>query len=130
MNPIVELFAFWQQCARHPKARLDDKRARAIAKALRWGYELADLRLAIYGCCANPWYGEGRNNNNTIYTHIGLILRDADHIDRFMRDGQDALAKAERAAREEDERRSTERDRVREIPAAARAKVESIFRRR
>jgi hypothetical protein len=130
MSPIAELFAFWQQCARHPKARLDDKRARAISKALRWGYEVADLKLAIYGCCSNPWYGEGRNTNNTIYTHIGLILRDADHIDRFMRDGQDALAKAERAAREEDERRTTERDRVREIPAAARAKVESIFRRR
>lgn len=117
---IEEIFAYWQHCARHPKARLDDARIKAIRKALRWGYSADDLKLAIFGCCSNPWYAEGRNDRGGIYTHIGLILRDADHIDRFMQDGADAVARAERAAREEDERRTTERTRVREIPAAAR----------
>lgn len=127
---IEEIFAFWQLCAKHPRSRLDDKRVRAIRAALRWGYTIDDLKLAVYGCCSNPWYSEGRNERGGIYTHIGLILRDADHVDRFIQEGAAAVEKCRQLAIAEDERRTTERDRVREIPAGARSKIERLFPRR
>ena len=74
---VQEVFDFWRQCSGHERARLDDKRVREIARALRWRYSIDDLKLAILGCCADPWYGGGQNERRTVYTHLGLILRDA-----------------------------------------------------
>lgn len=126
MNPVLEVFEFWQQAARHPRARLDDKRSKDISKALRWGYSVDDLKLAVFGCCANPRYGGGQNDRNTIYTHIGLILRDADHIDRFMRDGTTYLTQAWYDAKKEDEHRRPRQ----EIPSEARTRMLELVRKK
>lgn len=66
-----------------PKSVLDDKRRRLIVKALK-GYSPTDIRKAICGCSKTP-HNLGQNDAKTKYNGLGLILRDADHIDRFIR---------------------------------------------
>src|SRR5450830_622998 len=66
-----------------PKSVLDDKRKRLIIKALK-GYSPEDVCKAIRGCSKTP-HNMGQNERNTKYNGLDLILRDADHIDRFIR---------------------------------------------
>ncbi|KTD21998.1 hypothetical protein [Legionella israelensis] len=78
-----EVFEYWKTIMNHPRAKLDNKRKRVITNALKLGYSLFDLKKAIDGC-ANTSYNMGKNENNQVYDDIGLILRDADHIERFI----------------------------------------------
>jgi len=80
---ITEIFMYWQNVTNHPKAKLDKKRRNKIKDALKLGYEVDDLRKAIDGCANTP-FNMGQNDRNQKYDDLGLILRDADHIDRFM----------------------------------------------
>lgn len=121
---ITDVFDFWRQCAKHQRAHLDDKRRQVIARAMRWGYTEEDLKLAIYGCCSDPWYGDGQNKNQTVYTHLTLILRDGDHIDKFIKLGDQALRRAHAEALDEHERRRHVR---RPIPEQVREKVRGLF---
>ena len=54
-----------------------------IKQALKLGYSVADLKQAIDGCAKTP-FNMGKNDNGQRYDEIGLILRDAAHIDRFI----------------------------------------------
>ena len=82
-DPVKTIFAYWQKVMNSPKSVLDDKRRRLIAKALK-GYSPADICKAIRGCSKTP-HNMGQNDAQTKYNGLGLILRDADHIDRFIR---------------------------------------------
>ena len=83
LDPVRTIFEFWQKVMDSPKSVLDDKRRRVIAKALK-GYTPADVCRAIRGCAKTP-HNMGINDSKTKYNGLGLILRDADHIDRFIR---------------------------------------------
>lgn len=81
---IPEIFAYWQKVMDSPRSQLDDKRRKTIKAALKL-YEPRQLCEAILGCTKSDFHmarGEylGRNK------HIGidLILRDAEHIDKFI----------------------------------------------
>ncbi|HAT1820081.1 TPA: hypothetical protein I8Z14_000564 [Legionella pneumophila] len=76
------IFYHWQDVMNHPKAKLDDKRKRTIQKALK-NYSVEEIKLAIDGCANTP-YNMGENDKDQRYDDIGLILRDADHIERFI----------------------------------------------
>ncbi len=78
-----EIFNYWQSVMKHPRAKLDSKRQRRIAQALKLGYSVEELKQAINGCALTP-YNMGRNDQNQRYDDIELILRDASHIDRFI----------------------------------------------
>lgn len=78
------VFEYWKATLNHPQAKLDDKRRKAIRKALDLGYEVDRLITAIDGCKATP-FNMGSNDRGTVYDDISLILRDAEHIDRFIR---------------------------------------------
>jgi len=67
----------------HPQARLDDKRRRLIARALKSGYSIAQLCAAISGCAITP-HNIGDNDRGQRYDGLHVILRDADQIDRFI----------------------------------------------
>jgi hypothetical protein len=56
---------------------------------MRDGYSVDDLCLAIDGCAASAFH-MGENDRRTIYDSITLILRDADHVDKFIRAGETA----------------------------------------
>lgn len=78
-----ELFKHWQETMNHPKAKLDKKRKNAIEKALKLDFSVTDLKQAIDGC-ARSSFNMGENDRQQIYDDISLILRDAEHIERFM----------------------------------------------
>ena len=82
------IFARWQETLDHPRARLDAKRRKVIAQALALGYTAAELCQAIQGCALTP-HNMGHNDRGTRYDELGLILRDADHIDRFIRNSRE-----------------------------------------
>jgi hypothetical protein len=81
-NPVQTIFAFWQKVMASPKSALDKKRRVLIEGALQ-SYQPADICKAIRGCSKSP-HNMGKNDRNTKYNGLNLILRDAEHIDYFM----------------------------------------------
>lgn len=60
---------------------LTDKRRRVIRAALKL-YSLADVLDAVQGWEKSPHH-RGENDRHTIYNDLELLLRDAEHIERF-----------------------------------------------
>lgn len=80
---VKNIFQHWQKILDHPRAKLDGKRKATINKALELGYSEDDLKTAIEGCAKTP-YNMGENDSHQRYDSITLILRDAEHIERYM----------------------------------------------
>jgi hypothetical protein len=78
-----ELFNYWQEKMNHPRAKLDKKRGNVIKNALQLGYSVVDLKQAIDGC-AKTQFNMGQNDKRQVYDDISLILRDSEHIERFI----------------------------------------------
>lgn len=76
---IARVFEHWKTMHQHSQAKLDDKRQRLIAKALK-AYSEADLCLCITGYLNSPHH-MGQNDSATRYDAIELLLRDSQHID-------------------------------------------------
>lgn len=83
LNYAQEVFAHWQHVMNHPRARLDRRRENKIAQALKLEYTVEELKQAVDGCAKTP-YNMGKNDSGQTFDDIGLILRDAEHIERFM----------------------------------------------
>lgn len=83
LTEVVEVFDFWKLKLNHPQSKLDDKRKKAIGKALKIGYTAKDLKSAVQGCSMSD-YHMGINDKRTKYDSIDLIFRSADHIDKFI----------------------------------------------
>lgn len=77
------VFAYWQNTMNHPRAKMDDKLQTLIERRLRDGFTEQDLCDAIDGCKRSPHH-MGQNESRTVYDSLSLILRDADHINRFI----------------------------------------------
>lgn len=75
------IFDYWKEKLGHPQARLDEKRRRRIEWALRQ-YDEPLIRKAIDGCAASAWH-RGDNPDRKVYDDVALILRDAEHLERF-----------------------------------------------
>jgi hypothetical protein len=91
MSPenVLTVFNHWTAIMDHKRARMDVARARVIRERLRDGYSVEDLCLAIDGCAASSFH-MGENDRRQVYDSISLILRDADHVDKFIRAGETA----------------------------------------
>ena len=107
IKPVVEqarpiddttaVFQAWQEAARKPRSRLDDKRRRRIKAALKH-YPLEDVLDAVRGWQCSPHHC-GQNPQRTVYNDLDLLLRDSAHIENF-RDlwrGEGGIAAAEPA---------------------------------
>lgn len=96
---ISTVFEHWQTVFNHPQAKLDDKRKRYIRQALKSGYTVIQLKQAIDGCSRTP-HNIGQNDRGQVYDGIHVIFRDADQIDRFIRNAdQPAVAQMSKAGR-------------------------------
>lgn len=84
VNPVLIIFQHWQTTLQHPTAKLDDKRKKIIRNALKAGYSVAQLCEAITGCSHTP-HNMGQNEQGQRYDGLHVILRDADQIDRFIK---------------------------------------------
>lgn len=80
---VQEIFEHWQKVMNHPNANLDDKRKKLIAKPLKDGYTVEDLKAAITGC-SYTGHNMGENDRGQRYDGLNVIFRDGDNIDRFI----------------------------------------------
>ena len=80
---MARVFRHWREVHGHDRAQLDAKRRRLIRAALE-NYSEADLCMAISGYRNSPHH-MGQNDRGTVYDDIGLMLRDASHIDAGLR---------------------------------------------
>lgn len=83
VSDVELVFSHWQAVMNHSHAKLDKKRKRVINEALKMGYDAVQLCDAISGCAKTP-FNMGENERGQRYDSLQLILRDADHIDRFI----------------------------------------------
>jgi hypothetical protein len=79
---VLAIFDYWREVMRKPRAVLDDKRHRAIAKALL-NYSVDDIKQAVDGCRSTPFH-MGDNERHQLYNDIELICRNSVQIERFM----------------------------------------------
>jgi hypothetical protein len=85
VNPdVIFVFEAWKTTLSHSQAVLDEKRRAWISRALKSGYSAEQLCQAIRGCSLTP-YNMGKNERGQRYDGLHVILRDADQIERFMR---------------------------------------------
>lgn len=80
---IKQVFDNWREVLNHPRAVLDKKRVKVIDDRLRDGWTVDELKLVPHGVKLSSWH-MGQNPSGHIYDSLGLIYRDADHIERFI----------------------------------------------
>jgi hypothetical protein len=83
LGEVNEVFDYWKLKMDHPRAKLDANRKRTIEAVLSLGYSIEQLKQAIDGCANTP-YNMGKNEQMKKYDGIGLIFRDAEHVERFV----------------------------------------------
>lgn len=77
------VFEHWRSVmGKSRRTVLDSNRKRIIQKALA-NYSLDDVKAAITGCSLSPHH-MGRNDRNTVYNGLDLILRNAEKIEQFI----------------------------------------------
>lgn len=86
-SAIHKIFNHWKAKMEHPKARLDDERKGFINKALQSGYSIDDICQAIDGCSKTP-HNIGQNAKGQRYDGLHIVLKNADQIDRFIRNNK------------------------------------------
>lgn len=80
-SDIQEIFHYWQEKFKRPKAKLSEKRRKKIESALSgYGYDV--VIDAIDGCANSPFH-MGQNDRGMVYDDIELILRDEQKIENF-----------------------------------------------
>ena len=77
------VFEYWQKVMNHPLAKLSDKRRHRIAQAHRNGFTAEQMMMAVDGCAHTP-HNMGQNQAGQRYDDLELILRDVEHIERFI----------------------------------------------
>ena len=91
LDEVNEIFTYWQKVMKSPSSVMDANRKALIVKALK-SYPPADICKAIRGCSKSP-HNMGENDQKTKYNGLGLILRNAEKIDRFIQlDNSKALS--------------------------------------
>lgn len=77
------VFATWVRCTdRTGRTVLSPKRRKVIEARFLDGYDLADLLDAVQGWEHDP-HNAGHNDRGRPYNDLELVLRDAEHVERF-----------------------------------------------
>lgn len=71
----------------HPRRKITAKDCKLIEERLAEGYSVGDLIDAIEGCHGSPFHC-GDNERSTRYDSLGLILRNAENVARFIELGE------------------------------------------
>ena len=79
---IQEVFDFWKSVHSKRVTAMDHTRRRNIGNAISL-YGVDACKDAILGCTYSDFH-MGRNKQNRKYNDIELILRDVEHIERFI----------------------------------------------
>lgn len=79
---VKEVFDFWVTTFKKRVNAIDYKRRVAIGNAI-YLYGIENCKDAIRGCTYSDFH-MGRNGAGKVYNEIELILRDAEHVERFI----------------------------------------------
>lgn len=80
-DPIILIFNAWQEATGRRRTILDKTRRRAILEALGRGHPFEDCVDACRGVMLVP-HNQGATNGRR-YDDITLVLRDAEHVEKF-----------------------------------------------
>lgn len=80
---IRQVWLYYVAAMQKPRAVLDEKRYRLIRARLVDGWTPQQLMTAISGCASDAW-SQGRNDRGKPFNELGLILRDAEHVERYI----------------------------------------------
>mgnify|MGYP001583984809 CR=1 FL=1 len=80
---VRAVFGHWQATLGNPHSKLSAERRAKIKTRLGEGYTVAELCEAIDGCARSKFH-RGGNEDGTVYNSIGLIMRNAEHVDDFI----------------------------------------------
>lgn len=78
---VEDVIEYYQ--TKHPRSRPDAKIKKMIRERLAEGRTVVDLKHAIDGNHLSPYHC-GENDDGTKYHSLGLIVRDASHVDMFI----------------------------------------------
>lgn len=83
VGDVQLVFATWVEATgKHAtRTKMDDKRRRLISRALK-DHPVEDVLDAVVGWRSDPFY-RGENDRGRAFNDLGLLLRDAEHIERF-----------------------------------------------
>ena len=95
------VFDAWKATTNHPRSHLDAKRLKLICDRLNDGYSEQDLKLAALGISVCPW-NQGQNPDHRIYDSVELCYRNADKVDYFIREGENAKSREARQIKEKE----------------------------
>lgn len=84
MDNVNNIFEHWKRTMQLLDAKLDSKRICVIKQALKSGYSVDELCQAVSGCAATP-HNIGENDKGQRFDGLQIIFKDADQIDRFIR---------------------------------------------
>lgn len=76
------VFDHWKMTWNSPRSIFDDKRKKIVKTALKAGHSVNDLKEAIEGMHNCP-HNLGENDRGVVFNRIGIVLKDAESIDRF-----------------------------------------------
>lgn len=89
------IFDSWKATTNHPRSCMDAKRQKLIIDRLNDGYSEDDLKMAALGISVCPW-NQGQNPDRKVYDSVELCYRNADKVDYFIREGENAKAREQR----------------------------------
>ena len=78
-DDAARVFAHWQRATGKGRAVLDPKRRTLIARTLK-AWPVDEVLRCIDGYASSPWH-RGENDRGTTYLDLGLMLRDAAHVE-------------------------------------------------
>jgi hypothetical protein len=88
----VRLYYRRHHSLRLPKIQSNSKEARLLRAAFKGGYMVESICRAIEGNMTDAWH-QGGNKDKKKYDGLALIVRDSEHIDKFMEYVDDATWK-------------------------------------
>lgn len=87
LSPHETIFNHWKATMNQPQAIMDKNRKKVITSGLDAGFSVEQLCNAITGCSRTP-YNMGNNAEKQRFDGLKIIFRDAEQIERFIRNYQ------------------------------------------
>lgn len=78
---LIELFSYWQDRCRKPRARFTDERRKKLDARLNEEYTVHDIRRGIDGAALNP---PRDRDSGTVYDDLMSICRNGAQLERYM----------------------------------------------
>lgn len=78
---LIELFSYWQDRCRKPRARFTDERRKKLTARLDDKYTVLDIRRGIEGAAINP---PRDRDNGVVYDDLMSICRNGAQLERYM----------------------------------------------